>query len=350
MRNILLLFCFLLGWPAAGAELQLNFGDVATSGGLTNFHAVLLGGGAPAVWQILPGEAPSAFGSAKQGDSGSGGGSVLAQTSQDPTDERFLMYIYEGEKFRNFRLTTRFKVVSGVTEQMAGIVFRYRNPTNFYVVRASVLGKNVRFYKVVDGVRSNPLGPACELATGTWHALTVQCEGNHITLWLDGHALMATLNDNSFDEGKIGFWTKSDSVSYFAGATIAYTPVIPAAQVLVNNLLAKQPRILGLQVYVLDGTNNTTSIIASKDPSERGQPGAEAELAAIQNGTVSYGRDRDAVLVTMPLHDRNGEYIAAVRLKLKSFFGETQNNALMRAKILLNKLEEICPSAADFQK
>ena len=39
----------------------------------------------------------------------------------------------------------------------AGVAFRYQDPKNYYVVRASALGGNVRFYKFVNGVRSDPL-------------------------------------------------------------------------------------------------------------------------------------------------------------------------------------------------
>jgi hypothetical protein len=37
------------------------------------------------------------------------------------------------------------------------------------------------------------------------------------------------------------------------------------------------------------------------------------------------------VLVTMPLHDRNGETVGAVRVSMTTFFGQTEKNALARA-------------------
>lgn len=348
------LFSCLATWSVAGAELQFNFGEMAVNGSLTNFHSVLLGGGQPVAWQILSDEVPSAFAPLTDRAQNVTSRSVLVQTSQDPTDERFPMFIYDGEKFRDFKFTTRFKIVSGLLEQMAGVVFRFQNTSNFYVVRASALGKNVRFYKVVNGVRSDPIGPACEIAPGAWHQLAVQCGGNEIKIWLDDRLVMyrpgmATLVDNTFAEGKLGFWTKSDAVSYFADAAVDYTPIVPAAQVLVNTIMQQQPRILGLQIYAL-GTNSSTSILASKELAEVGRPGTEAELAAIRNGTVSFGRDHGTVLVTMPLHDRNGDNIAAVRFKLKSFFGETQNNAVNRAMLLLKLMQNLCTSAEDLRK
>ena len=274
---------------------------------------------------------------------------MLAQTSQDPTDERFPMYIYDGEQFRNFRFTTKFKIVSGVAEQMAGMVFRFQNTSNFYVVRVSALGKNVRFYKVVDGARSAPIGPAWAVAPDAWHQLAVQCDGTQITVWLDNQLVMPTLGDNTFGEGKIGFWTKSDAVSYFADANVEYTPIVPAAQVLVDTVMKQQSRILGLQIYT-QVTSNTTSVLASKDPAERGQPGTDAELAAIRDGSVWFGRGQDEDFVTLPLPDRNGDYIAAVRVELKSFFGETQDNAVLRARMILKIMEQYCSSSDDLLK
>ena len=349
MRNFILLFCIILGWRATAAELQFNFGELAAGGSLTNFHAELLGGGAPPSWKVLPGLAPSAFSTLSGGAQASGGGSVLAQTSQDATDERFPMYVYDGEKFRDLRVTAQFKIVSGVAEQMAGMVFRFQNTSNFYIVRVSALGKNIRFYKVVDGARAEPIGVACDVLPGTWHQLGIQCEGTHITIWLDGRPAMPTLVDTTFTEGKIGFWTKSDALTYYANATVDYTPILPPGQSIVDRTLAAQPRILGLQIYTL-GTNGSTSILASKFPEERGQPGTDAELSAIKDGQVFFGREHDAVLITLPLHDRNGDYIAAVRLKLASFFGETQDNAVTRAHLIIKVMEQFCSSAEDLQK
>ena len=349
MRMSIWFFSCLLALTAAGAELKMNFGDLATNGLLKNFYAPLLGGGPAAVWKIKQDEVPSAFAPLTDKAQNVSARSVLAQTSQDATDERFPMCIYDGEKFRDFRFTTRFKIVSGVAEQMAGVVFRFQNTSNFYVVRASALGKNVRFYKVVNGVRSAPIGPACDIAPGAWHQLAVQCEGTKITVWLDDRPVMPTLGDNTFPEGKLGFWTKSDAVSYFTDATVDYTPIVPAAQALVNTTMEQQPRILGLQIYTLV-TNEMTCIIASKESGEIGQPGTAAELAAIRDGTFSFGRESGKTLVTMPLHDRNGDYIAAVRITLKSFIGETQDNAVNRARMVLKLMETLCTSAEDLHK
>ena len=349
MRMFTLAFALALAVSLSGAELRFNFGDFAEGSTPTNFSSALFGAGQPGAWKVAMDTVPSAFAPLTDKAPSVTRHGVLAQTSQDMADEHFPMFVYDNEIFRNFKLTTRFKIISGVAEQMAGVVFRYQNSSNFYVVRASALGKNVRFYKVVNGLRSDPIGPVLGVSVGTWHTLAVQCEGNQITIFYDDKLVMPPLGDNSFAEGKVGFWTKSDSVSYFSDTVVNYTPRIPVAQALVNSVMDKQPRILGLRIYTLSSTN-TTRIIASKDPTEVGQPGTEAELAAIQSGTVSFGREKGEVLVTLPLHDRNGEDIAAVRVRLNSFWGETQDNAVNRATLIRKIMQAQCSSAEELLK
>lgn len=336
----------LLALSVSGAEIQFNFGDYAADAKPTNFLAVLAGGGRPGDWKIVMDEVPpllapltdKALVVARHG--------VLAQTDADPTDERFPMLIFTGEKFRNFKFTTRFKIVSGVTEQMAGLVFRYQNVSNYYVVRANALGNNIRFYKVVDGMRSDPIGPDLPITIGVWHSFGVQCEGNQINISYDGKQVIPTLGDNTFPDGLIGFRTKSDAVCYFTDGLVDYTPIVPNAQLIVNSIIADRSRILGLQIYTAQ-TNDTTSIIASKNTTDIGKAGAEAEANAIKDGTISFLRDHGIVTIILPLHDRNGEFIAAVRVELKSFFGETQDNAVNRARMIVTDIQKQIMSDKD---
>jgi len=349
MRIFTWLLGCLLALSASGATFQFNLGDYEYNSTPTNFLSLVAGGGPPPGWKIISAEMPSAFSTLSGNTPGLNRTKVLAQTSEDMTDERFPMFVYPGDTFRNFKFTTKFKIVSGITEQMAGLVFRFQNVSNFYVVRVSTLGHNLRFYKVVNGMRSDPIGPQLDIPAGEWHKLGVQCEGNQITLYLDDKQAMPTLGDNTFTEGKLGFWTKSDSVSYFSDAVVDYTPRIPPAQQMVDAVMEKQSRLVGLRIYTLDGSN-TTRIVASNIKSEIGEPGAESELGAIMDGTVYFGREKGINNITMPLHDRNGDYIGAVRIKSKSFFGETQDTAITRATVVRKLVEEFCTTGDELRK
>jgi hypothetical protein len=102
--------------------------------------------------------------------------------------------------------------------------------------------------------------------------------------------------------------------------------------------MRQQPRILGLRIYTLDDKGQPR-IIASKDETEIGKPGEDAEKSAIVKGTVSFGKSAGVVAITLPLRDRNGDPIAAVRVRLKSFIGETQENAVERATLIIHLMQ-----------
>ncbi len=353
VQKLFLLWLLAFGFTAAGAEITLDFNNFPVGQTPTNFSSALAGGGEPGDWKIVSDVAPSAFAPLMPQSTPTpteATRSVLAQLSQDTTDEHFPMLLYDGATFKNFKMTTHFKIVSGAAEEMAGIVFRYQNASNFYVVRASALGHNVRFYKVVKGVRGNIIGPDVDISTNAWHSLSVQCDGDQITFWLDDNLAAPPLQDTSFSEGKIGFWTKSDSVTYFADTTINYTPIIPAAQALVDDVMQKYPRILGLRIYLPD-SKGQMRIVASNKPAEIGQPGTDAEEKAYQDGSIFYGHGKGTVAVTTALNDRNGDPMAAVRVQLKSYtLAQTQDMVLDRVRIIVNEMQKRVLSKEDLMQ
>src|SRR5258708_18791563 len=149
-------------------------------------------------------------------------GPVVAQLARDRTDEHFPLLIYEDEAFGDFTLTTRFKIVDGAAEQMAGIAFRTQDERNYYYIRASALGSTFSFFKIVNGIRSPPTGVKVEISKGVWHQLVLDCKGNNISALLDGAGVLPPLSDTSFLSGEIGDWTKSDSAGYFTGPPFSY--------------------------------------------------------------------------------------------------------------------------------
>jgi len=345
MRFLSVLFVAAMAFCARGAELSFDLSSVPEGSLPTNFVSLLGGGGMPPKWQVIDADVPSQFSSFNTNSTLLTSAKVLAQTSEDMTDERFPMCVYEGDIYRDFKFSTQFKIVNGISEQMAGIVFRFQNISNYYYTRVSAAGKNLRFFKVVNGIRSDPIGGDLNLPVGEWHNLAVQCDGNQISIFLDGRLAMPVLGDNTFAEGKVGFWTKSDSQTYFTRAQISYSPRIPPAKSVVDAVLAKQVKLLGLRLYKIDADGTSTHIIASKDETEVGKPGTDDVLGAIHDNKPYYGRESGAVDVTLPLRDRNGEIIGAMRVKMKHFFGETQDTAVNLALDIRRDVEALCPSA-----
>jgi len=347
MRRWLICAVALLAVQAIAAERKFDFSEVREGQLPPGFRSALTGEGKLGDWRVILDEKPSAFPPRTPESPTLTKQAVLAQLAQDARDEHFPLLIFDEESFGDFALTTRFKTVRGEKERMAGIAFRIQNETNYYVVRASSLGNTFRFYKVVNGQRSSPIGPEVKIANGEWHELGVQCKGNQIRCLLDGRELIPMLTDNTFAKGKIGFWTKSDSVTYFADTRLVYTRREPPAQMLVREMAKKYPRLLALKIYVPGGESGATRVVASKNEKEIGQPGTKTERAVIKEGQVYYGQEKGAISVIMPLRDRNGEAMAATRVVMQPFAGQTEQNAIARALPIVKEMQNRLQSLED---
>ncbi|MBI2685552.1 MAG: DUF1080 domain-containing protein [Acidobacteria bacterium] len=174
-------------------------------------------GGVPK-WEILPdASAPSKP-------------NVLAQTSTDSTGGRFPFAIYNGAMVRDGSVSVRFKAVSGRVDQAAGIIWRFRDADNYYIVRANALEDNVVLYKVEKGERislapknmpSRTYGVKHTVPKQRWNALKVEFKGTSFSVYFDGQKIME-VEDSTFSQaGKTGLWTKADSVTYFDDFQVA---------------------------------------------------------------------------------------------------------------------------------
>lgn len=111
-------------------------------------------------------------------------------------------------------VSTRFKPISGRSDQAAGIIFRIQDKDNYYILRANALEDNVNIYKYVNGRRSLVSESSARAPSGQWQELRVEVKGNVIRGYLNG-ALVAEGADDTFKAGRVGLWTKADSVTCF---------------------------------------------------------------------------------------------------------------------------------------
>ena len=105
-----------------------------------------------------------------------------------------------------------FKPVSGRVDQGAGLVWRFLDEDNYYVVRANALEDNVVLYKVENGRRTDlPLkgvgrtyGKEVEVPAGQWSQLGVHVTGNLFQVFLNRDKLFEVEDGTFSNAGKIG--------------------------------------------------------------------------------------------------------------------------------------------------
>ena len=117
----------------------------------------------------------------------------------------------------------KFKAIAGSEDRAAGLVWRARDANNYYVVRANALEDNVVLYKTVRGARS-PLdivgrkggyGINVSVPANQWLALRVDFGGRRFRVLYNGKQLFEVEDSTFSGAGKVGLWTKADSVTLF---------------------------------------------------------------------------------------------------------------------------------------
>jgi hypothetical protein len=216
LRVLLVVLCGLLGaWPAARAQgpgtRTWDFRGERLGAPPAGFSFVRTGQGREGRWQVV------------QDASAPGSDRVLAQLDDDGTDDRFPVAVAEAPVLKDLRLEVRCRPVSGRTDEACGLVFRFRDAGHYYVARANALEDNVNLYRVVNGRRRQITGWSGKVAAGAWHALAVEARGDRLRVFWEGRPIIDARDSTFADAGRVGVWTKADSVTHFAA--LAVTPL-----------------------------------------------------------------------------------------------------------------------------
>ena len=127
----------------------------------------------------------------------------------------FPVCIKEDTQLKDGFVEVKFKPVAGKEDRAGGVIWRCKDADNYYIARANALEDNVTIYHTIGGRRVAFKSANTKVASGVWHTLRVDFRGSHFTVTYDGTKVIEA-DDTSFaDAGKVGVWTKADSVTLF---------------------------------------------------------------------------------------------------------------------------------------
>src|SRR5438034_2143057 len=189
---------------AATADMKITF-DETNPGELPKGWEAGITGKGKAKWEVVT------------DDSAPSRSNVLKQSGE----ATFCWAAKTDAKIRDGFVEVKFKPVNGKEDQAGGIVWRFQDANNYYVVRGNALEDNVVLYKTVNGKRSSlPVkgrmfgyGVDTKVPKGKWNTLRVQFRGRLFTVAFNGKKLFEVEDDIFKDAGAVGVWTKADSVT-----------------------------------------------------------------------------------------------------------------------------------------
>ncbi len=131
----------------------------------------------------------------------------------------FPAVILGDDVYTNLVFSVWFKPISGQEDQAAGLIFRIQDRDNYYILRANALEGNVNFYKYAAGRRSLIKEGLASVRSGQWQELKLEAQGNRLRGYLNNQ-LVVEAEDDTFKAGRVGLWTKADSVTCFDNVSV----------------------------------------------------------------------------------------------------------------------------------
>jgi hypothetical protein len=137
---------------------------------------------------------------------------------QRAINNEFNVIVAPDGPYTDVDVSVRFKPISGREDASGGIVVRF-SEGHYYVIRANALEDNFRLYYYERG-RRQIAGSSVKAPTlGQWHTIRLRAEGQRLQGWLDEKALIDH-RDDRYRAGRVGLWTKADSVTAFSDLTV----------------------------------------------------------------------------------------------------------------------------------
>lgn len=138
---------------------------------------------------------------------------ILKMTNNN--GHNFNIAVLKSRYYQNIEIEARIKALQGDEDQGGGLVWRYMNSRNYYIVRANPLENNMRLYKVVNNSRKQMQSVATTVKTGEWFTVKVRAQGDRIECYLNDALIISETDDTFPTPGLVGFWSKADAVSLF---------------------------------------------------------------------------------------------------------------------------------------
>lgn len=183
---------------SAALAQTVNFDDATPGAAARGWTATKTGGGEPR-WTIeKESMAPSKP-------------NVLRQSGE----ATYPICIKDDTSLKDGFVEVKFKPISGKEDQAGDVIWRCKDADNYYIARANALEDNVTIYHTISGNRVAFKNVDHKVASGVWHTLRVDFQGSHFMVRFDGEKVIDATDESFSDAGKVGVWTKADSVTLF---------------------------------------------------------------------------------------------------------------------------------------
>jgi len=146
---------------------------------------------------------------------------VLAKLPIDDNVQYHLQVIPDSPSSNFEDVTVKFKIISGQEAQVAGLVLRFVDNDHYFVLMADAKDNLFSLCKDEPEYLVCSYEHQATISIGQWHTMEASVSPEGIGGYLDG-SLLIRANNEAYQTGQIGFWTKNDTEAYFDDLEVHY--------------------------------------------------------------------------------------------------------------------------------
>ena len=176
-------------------------------------------GAAPPNWTIGPGSHGTLPWLVRSDSSAPSRGNVLESSARGDDSP---VAVFDPVICKDGDLSVKFRIDPKASGGTAGIVWRYADARNYYVLDFNPGQKTITLYRVRDGVRQpvpekglGLLRSRHDIPTGQWHAAKVSFRGNNIKVFFGNRRLFEASDSGLAGAGKAGVVTSGATIAAF---------------------------------------------------------------------------------------------------------------------------------------
>jgi len=206
------IFCVLVAaagitWPELGigaqdATMKIDVGRNEIGAPPAEFELSPLSEGSNGSWTVVR-------------DATAETGTAVEQAGLQAAKDRSPLAIYKAASFKNAEISLRLKAVGGKTDESGGLAVRLNSRRDYYLVELDALRDRVLLSLVSNGISEEIVGVDADIASQTWHMLTVRAQDDQFFVSLDGIWVFTGFDKTLSQAGRIALWTKGDSITRF---------------------------------------------------------------------------------------------------------------------------------------
>jgi len=122
-------------------------------------------------------------------------------------------------EYSDFTAEVSFKPIKGYFDCSGGLIVRYNNPQNYYVLALGCPSDYIQLLRMYQGKLDQLQQKVVAIDPGNWYKIKIEAQGDHFIAYDDGKMLF-DVQDSKIAKGRLGFWSSNDSMARFDDLTL----------------------------------------------------------------------------------------------------------------------------------